>query len=116
MALVCNLVRTGSLEIKLAGAVANLILIAGLISTKQAFAASTQWNIVWNDEFTQADGSSPDPTKWGFDIGNGSSGWGNLQLEYDTARTNNARIVGGQLVKKSARKATAARVTLLRGC
>jgi beta-glucanase (GH16 family) len=57
-----------------------------------------QWNIVWNDEFTQADGSSPDSTKWGYDIGNGSSGWGNNQLEYDTARTNNARIVGGQLV------------------
>ena len=58
----------------------------------------TQWNIVWSDEFTQADGSSPDSTKWGYDIGNGSGGWGNLQLEYDTARTNNARIVGGQLV------------------
>ena len=83
---------------KLAGLAATLILIAGLISAKQAFAASTQWNIVWNDEFTQADGSSPDSTKWGFDIGNGSGGWGNLQLEYDTARTNNARIVGGQLV------------------
>jgi beta-glucanase (GH16 family) len=98
MTLVCNLIQTGRFEIKLARIVANLILIAGLISTKQAFAASTQWNIVWSDEFTQADGSSPDSTKWGYDIGNGSSGWGNLQLEYDTARTNNARIVGGQLV------------------
>src|ERR1035437_6157039 len=56
----------------------------------------TQWNIVWDDEFTRADGSSPDSPKWGFDIG--GSGWGNSQLEYDTARTNNARIVGGQLV------------------
>jgi len=60
--------------------------------------APLQWNIVWSDEFTQADGSSPDSTKWGFDIGNGSGGWGNNQQEYDTARTNNARIVGGQLV------------------
>ena len=60
--------------------------------------ASADWQLVWSDEFAQPDGSSPDPTKWGFDIGNGSGGWGNNQLEYDTARTNNARIVGGQLI------------------
>ena len=60
--------------------------------------SGTQWNIVWNDEFNQPDGSSPDPTKWGYDIGNGSGGWGNNELEYYTSRTNNARIVGGQLV------------------
>ena len=53
-------------------------------------------NIVWNDEFSQADGSSPDPTKWGYDIGGG--GYGNNELEYYTSRTNNARIQGGQLV------------------
>ena len=60
--------------------------------------ASADWQLVWSDEFAQADGSSPDPTKWGFDIGTGNNGWGNAQLEYDTARTNNARIVGGQLI------------------
>jgi len=54
------------------------------------------WQLVWSDEFNQPDGSSPDPTKWGYDIGNG--GWGNNELEYYTSRTNNARIVGGQLV------------------
>ncbi len=57
----------------------------------------TQWNIVWSDEFNQPDGSSPDPTKWTFDIGN-NGGWGNAELEYYTSRTNNARIEGGQLV------------------
>ncbi len=57
---------------------------------------ATQMNIVWSDEFNQADGSWPDPAKWGYDVGNGSGGWGNAQLEYDT--TNNARIYGGQLV------------------
>src|SRR2546421_709064 len=56
------------------------------------------WQLVWSDEFAQADGTSPDSTKWGFDIGNGSGGWGNAELEYYTSRTNNARIVGGQLV------------------
>ncbi|HEV2437509.1 MAG TPA: family 16 glycosylhydrolase [Verrucomicrobiae bacterium] len=56
------------------------------------------WQLVWGDDFTNADGSSPDPTKWGYDIGNGDNGWGNAQLEYDTSRTNNIRIQGGNLV------------------
>ena len=56
------------------------------------------WQLVWSDDFTNADGSSPDPTKWGFDIGNGNNGWGNAQQEYDTSRTNNIRIQGGNLV------------------
>jgi beta-glucanase (GH16 family) len=54
------------------------------------------WQLVWSDEFNQPDGSSPDPTKWTFNTGGG--GWGNSELEYYTSRTNNARIVGGQLV------------------
>ena len=56
----------------------------------------TGWQLVWSDEFTQADGTSPSSSNWGFDVGGG--GWGNNQLEYDTARTNNARIQSGQLV------------------
>ncbi len=63
-----------------------------------------QWNIVWSDEFSQPDGSSPDPAKWGFDIGTGSNGWGNNQQEYDTSRTNNARIQSGQLVIEAAQE------------
>ncbi len=54
------------------------------------------WQLVWSDEFNLPDGSFPDPANWGYDVG--GSGWGNNQLEYDTARTNNARIQGGQLV------------------
>ncbi|HLX94305.1 MAG TPA: family 16 glycosylhydrolase [Verrucomicrobiae bacterium] len=53
-----------------------------------------QTNIVWDDEFNQPDGSSPDPTKWGYDTGAG--GWGNNELE--TYTTTNARVQGGQLV------------------
>jgi beta-glucanase (GH16 family) len=72
--------------------------LAALALAGGIHSASAAWQLVWSDEFAQADGSSPDPTKWGYDVGNGSGGWGNAQLEYDTARTNNARIVGGQLV------------------
>jgi len=54
------------------------------------------WTLVWADEFTQPNGSVPDPAKWGYDIG--GTGWGNNELEYYTSRTNNARIENGQLV------------------
>jgi beta-glucanase (GH16 family) len=54
------------------------------------------WQLAWSDEFTQANGTSPDSSKWTNDIGGG--GWGNGELQYYTARTNNARIENGQLV------------------
>src|SRR5207245_2887937 len=43
-----------------------------------------------------ADGSAPDPAKWGYEVG--GTGWGNNELQYYTSRTNNVRIEGGQLV------------------
>lgn len=60
------------------------------------------WQLVWSDEFTQADGSPPDSTKWGYDIGGG--GWGNNELQHYTSRTNNARIENGQLVIEAKRE------------
>jgi beta-glucanase (GH16 family) len=51
--------------------------------------------LVWSDEFNTP--GSPDPTKWGFDIGTGSGGWGNNELEYYTSRQTNAVISNGTL-------------------
>ena len=56
------------------------------------------WQLVWADEFTQPNGTSPDSGKWNYDIGTGSGGWGNNELQYYTARTNNVRIENDQLV------------------
>ena len=67
-----------------------LLLLAGPLAVQAG------WQLVWNDEFAQADGTAPDASKWGYEVGGG--GFGNNELEYYTARTNNARIVGGQLV------------------
>ena len=47
---------------------------------------------VWSDEFDGATaGQSPDPTKWGYDIG---TGWGNQQQEFDTDRPSNVSLDG----------------------
>ncbi|HKW27839.1 MAG TPA: family 16 glycosylhydrolase [Verrucomicrobiae bacterium] len=62
-----------------------------------------QWNITWDDEFNQPDGSLPDLTKWGYDLGGG--GWGNNELETYTA--TNARVQSGQLVIEADRAISA---------
>ncbi len=51
--------------------------------------------LVWSDEFDTP--GSPDPAKWGFDIGTGSGGWGNNELEYYTNRQANAIVSNGTL-------------------
>lgn len=52
-------------------------------------------SLLWSDEFDTP--GAPDPAKWGYDIGNGSGGWGNNELQYYTNRTDNAIISGGTL-------------------
>ena len=55
--------------------------------------------LLWADEFDKQ--GSPDPQKWTFEIGNGSSGWGNNEKQYYTARTENAVVENGVLKIKT---------------
>ncbi|POS01846.1 glycosyl hydrolase family 16 [Flavobacterium croceum DSM 17960] len=55
------------------------------------------WSLVWSDDFNDASGTQPNPTKWTYDIGN--SGWGNSELQYYTNRPENVATDGnGNLV------------------
>lgn len=63
----------------------------GPTSTPTAPPTPPPSGLVWSDEFTSSIGSD-----WVFEIGNGSSGWGNNELEY--YRTQNATVSGGNLV------------------
>ncbi|MEM9773538.1 MAG: SdrD B-like domain-containing protein [Chloroflexota bacterium] len=61
------------------------------------------WELVWADEFDDAAGSQPNPTNWGFEIGDttpdGKNGWGNEELQYYTDSADNAAMDGnGNLV------------------
>lgn len=62
------------------------------------------WQLVWSDEFDGAPDSSPDSSKWKFDIGNGDSGWGNQELEYYTNRPSNISLDGNGHLIITARK------------
>jgi beta-glucanase (GH16 family) len=59
--------------------------------------------LVWSDEFN-TDGA-PDPAKWGYDIGTGSNGWGNNELQYYTNRLENASVSNGTLKITAKREA-----------
>ena len=86
---------------------ACLALCAGMVLT--AIAATAQanhqqpdpprWTMVWSDEFNGPDGSPPDSSKWV--LATGGDGWGNQELEYYTARPQNAYQEGGNLVIKA---------------
>ncbi|MDX2048430.1 MAG: glycoside hydrolase family 16 protein [Chitinophagaceae bacterium] len=56
-----------------------------------------EWELTWSDDFNGTAGSSPDNSKWVFDIGAG--GWGNNELQTYTNNANNIKLDGnGKLV------------------
>jgi beta-glucanase (GH16 family) len=65
-----------------------LVLLAGI----RAGAVSPV--LIWSDEFNQAEGSSPSPAKWSYDLGVGTPpGWGNDELETYTSSPANSLVV-----------------------
>lgn len=59
----------------------------------------SDWKLVWHDEF---DGPALDVTRWVREIG--GDGWGNAELEFYTARPENARLEDGHLVIEARRE------------
>src|ERR1017187_815616 len=70
---------------------AMLVVLALILSLGVAHG---DWQLVWADEF---DGPGIDGTHWTFDIGNGTGGWGNNELEYYTGRATNVFLSDGLL-------------------
>ena len=63
------------------------------------------WQLTWSDEFEGEAGTSPDASKWGYDIGRGDNGWGNQELQYYTDDPKNVSLDGeGNLVITSLRE------------
>ncbi|MGH3570849.1 MAG: glycoside hydrolase family 16 protein [Pseudonocardiaceae bacterium] len=55
------------------------------------------WTLTFDDEFNGPTGSAPNPLRWLHDVG--GTGWGNQELQYYTAGTNNTYLDGqGHLV------------------
>lgn len=69
-------------------------LLIALFPVKQVSAAPN-WKLVWSDEF---DGTALNRSNWTPEIGTGSGGWGNNELQYYTDRSQNLQVTGGNLV------------------
>jgi beta-glucanase (GH16 family) len=73
--------------------------MGGALSDAAQVPCPPGYQLAWSDEFDGAAGSAVDATKWVFETGNGSGGWGNNELEYYRSGTSNAALDGsGNLV------------------
>jgi beta-glucanase (GH16 family) len=68
----------------------------GTIVQPPVLPPTSGYTLVWSDEFSSANGSAPDSSKWTYDLG--GSGWGNQELESYTSRPQNVQIQDGNLV------------------
>ncbi|MFL6659805.1 MAG: carbohydrate-binding protein [Massilia sp.] len=81
----------------------NWISIAGAscgATTPPPTTPPSGWTLAWSDEFN---GSSLDTSKWNIEV-NGDGG-GNSELQYYTARPENIRVTGGELVIEARKEA-----------
>ena len=69
-------------------------IVAQTSKTEIKAASTTSSMLVWSDEFN---GSSVDTSKWSYETGTGSWGWGNNEQQYYTSRSDNAYVSGGAL-------------------
>ncbi|MEO0323564.1 MAG: glycoside hydrolase family 16 protein [Myxococcota bacterium] len=79
----------------------GLAIVAGCGESfsEETAGPSSGFNLTFEDEFEGAAGSPPDLSKWAFDIGTGTNGWGNNELQNYTGRPDNVSLDGnGNLV------------------
>ena len=86
------------------GTINYVVTVKATGSNGQSISKSTQITVtvtshtpglVWADEFNT--NGAPDASKWGYDIGTGSNGWGNNELQYYTNRPENVIVKDGML-------------------
>ncbi|MBI3138381.1 MAG: family 16 glycosylhydrolase [Sphingobacteriales bacterium] len=94
-----QLSSTGTLSYKYTASGTYTITVAAKSGTGHSISKSITLSVnviqtlVWSDEFDTP--GAPDPAKWGYDLGAG--GWGNGELQYYTNRTDNAVVSNGTL-------------------
>ncbi len=76
-----------------------LLNLSGCKTDEEQMLEQRNWRLVWSDDFAGTAGISLDPAKWTYDIGTGSNGWGNQELQYYTSRPENVALDGeGNLI------------------
>lgn len=73
-----------------------LLILATMGASGIAGAQTASGPLLWSDEFDA--GTQPDSAVWSYDLGTGSNGWGNWELQEYTDSIDNARVEDGNLV------------------
>jgi beta-glucanase (GH16 family) len=85
----------GKIQKVVAVALALTLAVPGIAMYEKKSAtevnAADNWKLVWSD------GTSLDTSVWSYEIGNGSWGWGNGEVEYYTDRKDNVNVSDGTL-------------------
>lgn len=71
---------------------------------------ATEYTLAWSDEF---DGNTLNSANWTPELGNGTNGWGNNEVQSYTDSTDNLRVANGSLVieaRKTGSNWTSARI------
>ncbi len=80
-----------------------------LVNQEEINNQPSDWELVWSDEFNDEAGTAPDESIWGQEYGDGTAngipGWGNDELEFYTASTENAALDGGGNLQITAKEA-----------
>ena len=85
---------------------ALLLMLPLALLSAQVRTPLARRTLVWSDEFEGTAGSKPDPAKWTYDLGTGTNGWGNQELQVYTDRPENVSLDGnGHLAIRALRNA-----------
>lgn len=79
-----------------------LILFLATFILRTASSQSSQWNLIWQDEFKYK--GLPDSTKWSFDTRGNAYGWGNNEKQFYTEKNTENAVVENGILKIIARK------------
>ncbi len=96
-----QIVPSGSVTYKYPASGTYTVNVIAKSSTGQTISKSIQvtvavtLSLVFQDEFDTP--GAPDPAKWSYDLGTGSGGWGNNELQYYTNRLENSSVSNGTL-------------------
>ncbi|MGB1242766.1 MAG: glycoside hydrolase family 16 protein [Chitinophagales bacterium] len=73
----------------------SLILLFGFSGcTEDGELPNRNYQLVWEDNFEGAAGESVNPAKWAFELGRGTDGWGNQELQSYTSSSENVSLDG----------------------
>lgn len=90
-----SILKKSNLSLSICLLLATSLLVMYGCSTDETQKVTNFTNLTMADEFDLP--GAPDPTIWGYNIGNGENGWGNNELQYYTDRSENVIVEDGLL-------------------